>query len=115
MEECLFCRIVRGEIPSKKVYEDDLVLVFHDISPQAAVHVLIIPKQHVMHLDAAEQALDDATLAHILRVAARVARDLGLQDSGYRIVSNCGAHARQSVEHLHFHLLGGKRLDVKMG
>ena len=113
MEDCLFCKIIQGEIPSKKAYEDEHVLAFYDIAPQAPVHVLVIPKQHVPHLHAA-QALDDAALARLLRTAAQVAAQLGLAETGYRVVSNCGAHACQSVPHLHLHVLGGAQLGAEM-
>ena len=104
MEDCLFCKIAAGEIPSKKAYEDDEVLAFYDIAPQAPVHVLVIPKKHV----------SDAFLAGLLRTAAKVAGELGLAESGFRLVSNCGADARQSVPHLHVHILGGKQLGDRM-
>ena len=110
MEDCLFCRIAAGEIPSTKVYEDDLVYAFRDIAPVAPVHVLIIPKEHVM------SSLNDITdensaiIAHIFKVAAKIAAELGL-DAGYRVVNNCGEDAGQTVKHLHFHLIGGKKLQ----
>ena len=115
MKDCIFCKIVRGEIPSKKAYEDETTLAFFDIAPQAETHVLVIPKRHLDHLDAAEAELDDDALAHLFRVAARVARELGLRESGYRLVSNCGAHACQTVPHLHLHILGGNQLTGRMG
>ena len=107
--DCLFCKIVAGEIPSQKVYEDDLVYAFNDISPVAPVHVLIIPKQHVMSCinDITEE--NSAIVAHIFMVAAKLAKELGLEN-GYRIVNNCGEDGGQSVFHLHFHLIGGKQL-----
>ena len=104
--DCLFCKIINGEIPSNKAYEDDTVLAFYDISPQAPVHVLIIPKSHIK--SAAEITADNSgVVAHIFEVAAQLAKQLGLGD-GFRIVSNCGDSAGQSVKHLHFHLLGGR-------
>ena len=115
MQDCIFCKIARGEIPSKKIYEDTDTLAFYDIAPQAEKHALVIPKRHFDHFDAAERVLDDAALARLFRVAARVARDLGLHESGYRLVSNCGAHACQTVPHLHLHILGGNPLDGRMG
>jgi histidine triad (HIT) family protein len=114
MQDCLFCKIARGEIPCNKVYEDEDVLAFHDIAPQAKVHVLVIPKQHHQQLDAAEQAMSDAQLAGLLRAAARIARQLGLESTGYRLVTNCGPHACQSVHHLHLHILGGEQLSGNM-
>ena len=106
---CLFCKIAKGEIPSHKVYEDEFVIAINDIAPQAPVHVLIIPKEHIM--SSAREAKDDNSviIAHIFVVAARIAQNLGL-DSGYRMVTNVGEDAGQTVNPLHFHLLGGKTL-----
>ncbi|MBR5618253.1 MAG: histidine triad nucleotide-binding protein [Clostridia bacterium] len=104
--DCLFCKIAAGEIPSKKVYEDEQVYAFYDIEPQAPVHVLLIPKTHIA--SAAEiTAENSAVVAHIFEVAAQIAKELGLDD-GFRIVSNCGESAGQTVKHLHFHLMGGR-------
>ncbi len=104
--DCLFCKIIAGDIPSKKVYEDDLVYGFYDIDPQAPVHVLLIPKTHIA--SAAEiTAENSAVVAHIFEVAAKLAGELGLSE-GFRLVTNCGDSAGQSVKHLHFHLLGGR-------
>jgi len=113
--DCIFCKIARGEIPSNKVYEDEAVLAFHDIAPQAERHVLVIPKRHYADLDEAERTMDDAALTHLFRVAVRVARELGLHQSGYRLAGNCGAHACQTVQHLHLHILGGSQLSGRMG
>lgn len=104
--DCLFCKIIAGEIPSKKVYEDEQVFAFYDIDPQAPVHVLIIPKTHIQSA-AQITAENSGIVAHIFEVAAFLAKELGLAD-GFRIVSNCGDSAGQSVKHLHFHLLGGR-------
>ena len=113
MNDCLFCKIAAGEIPSTKVYEDEQVLAFRDIAPQAPVHVLVIPKKHVSGwYDAKDE--DDALLAHLMRVAANVARMEGVVDSGFRVVSNCGADAQQTVRHLHLHVLGGKAMGGEM-
>ena len=106
MENCLFCKIAAGEIPNTKVYEDDEVLAFRDIAPQAPVHVLVIPKKHVSGWYDA-QGESDAALAHLMRVAAQVAKSEGIVESGFRVVSNCGLDARQTVPHLHLHVLGG--------
>ena len=104
--DCLFCKIAAGEIPSKKVYEDEQVYAFYDIDPQAPVHVLLIPKAHIA--SAAEITPENsAVVAHIFEVAASLAKELGLDD-GFRIVSNCGESAGQTVRHLHFHLMGGR-------
>lgn len=102
-----------GQIPSKKVYEDERVLALYDVNPQAPVHVLIIPKDHCKNLVDAREMGDDF-LAHLLRTAAEVAITLGLDTTGFRIVSNCGADACQTVPHLHIHLLGGGRLSGTM-
>lgn len=113
MNDCLFCKIAAGQIPSTKVYEDEQVLAFRDIAPQAPVHVLVIPKKHVSGwYDAKEE--DDALLAHLMRVAAKVAEIEGIVDSGFRVVSNCGADAQQTVKHLHLHVLGGKAMSGEM-
>ncbi len=104
--DCIFCKIANGEIPSRKAYEDDTVLAFYDLDPQAPTHVLIIPKQHIQSV-AQITAENSAVVAHIFEVAAKLSAELGLKD-GFRIVSNCGESAGQSVPHLHFHLLGGR-------
>ena len=111
--DCLFCKIVNGEIPSTKVYEDDTVYAFRDINPMAPVHVLIIPKAHLSSINDVT-AENSAVIAHIYEVAAKLAKELGVAESGYRVVSNCGPDAGQTVFHLHFHLLGGKALKVEM-
>ena len=104
--DCLFCKIINGEIPSAKVYEDDTVFAFKDIEPQAPVHVLIVPKEHIT--SAAEiNETNSAVVAHIFEVAAKIAEEAGLKD-GFRIVNNCGDSAGQTVKHLHFHLMGGR-------
>lgn len=112
--DCLFCKIINGEIPSTKVYEDETVYAFKDINPMAPVHVLIIPKQHLSSINDVT-AENSAVISHIYEVAAQLAKELGISESGYRVVSNCGADAGQTVFHLHFHLLGGKKLNVEMG
>ncbi len=106
MAECVFCRIVAREIPAQVVYEDEEILGFRDINPQAPVHVLLIPKEHVASLDEAEER-HAPLLGRLLLAARSVAAQLGLDD-GYRVVNNCGARAGQSVFHIHFHLLGGR-------
>ena len=112
MSNCLFCRIVAGEIPSTKVYEDETVLAFRDIAPQAPTHILVIPKAHIASV-AQISAENSAVVAHIFEVIAKVAEAEGLAD-GYRVVSNCGDHAGQTVHHLHFHILGGRQLSLEM-
>ncbi len=111
---CLFCRIIAGEIPANKVHEDDLSLAFRDIHPQAPTHVLIIPKKHIASLDEAARE-DQATLGHLLLVAAELAGQLGIASGGYRTVINTGAEAGQSVWHIHVHLLGGRPLGWPPG
>ena len=113
MENCLFCKIIAGDIPSTKVYEDDAVLAFRDIAPQAPTHVLVIPKAHIPSVDGIT-AENSAVVAHIFEVIPQIAKAEGLEN-GYRVVSNCGADACQSVQHLHFHILGGAQLAEKMG
>ena len=113
MENCLFCKIAAGLIPSTKVYEDETVLAFRDIAPQAPTHILVIPKAHIGSM--AEVGAENAALvAHCLEVVAQVAKAEGLE-KGYRVVSNCGEDAGQTVHHLHFHILGGTKLGLKMG
>lgn len=110
--DCLFCKIIAGVIPSTKVYEDELVLAFRDIAPQAPSHILVIPKTHIPSVDGIT-ADNSAVVAHIFEVIPRIAQAEGLKD-GYRVVSNCGADAGQTVHHLHFHILGGKPLNLEM-
>ena len=110
MEDCLFCKIVDGTIPSSKVYEDDDVLAFKDINPQAPVHVLIIPKRHISGADKLTRN-DDKLLGKLVEVANRLAKELGVSETGYRLISNIGDDAGQSVHHLHIHLIGGKTLN----
>lgn len=112
MSDCLFCKIVAGDIPSTKVYEDELVLAFRDIAPQAPTHILVIPKAHIASV-AEISAENSAVVAHIFEVIAKIAKEEGLEN-GYRVVSNCGADAGQTVHHLHFHILGGKQLALEM-
>ena len=112
MKDCLFCKIIAGEIPSTKVYEDDKILAFKDINPQAPVHILVIPKQHLDSLD----MIDENTapvIGDIMLVIKRLAAEFHLE-GGYRVVTNIGENAGQSVKHLHFHLIGGEPLNIKM-
>ena len=112
MNDCLFCRIIAGEIPSSRVYEDDTILAFRDIAPQAPTHILVIPKAHISGCDGVT-AENSAVAAHIFEVIPQIARAEGLT-GGYRVVSNCGSDAGQTVPHLHFHILGGKALALEM-
>ena len=109
---CIFCKIVAGEIPSTKVYEDETVLAFRDINPMAPTHILVIPKAHIPSV-AAITPENSSVLAHLFEVIAAVAQQEGLEN-GYRVVSNCGTDAGQTVPHLHFHILGGKQLSLEM-
>lgn len=110
--DCLFCKIVAGDIPSNKVYEDDSVLAFRDIAPQAPTHILVIPKCHIASV-AGITGENAAVISHIFEVIPQIARQEGLT-GGYRVVSNCGPDAGQTVNHLHFHILGGKELTIQM-
>ena len=109
---CLFCKIAAGEIPSTKVYEDDLVLAFRDIAPMAPTHILVIPKAHIPSVDGIT-AENSSVVARIFEVIPAIAKAEGLEN-GYRVVSNCGPDAGQSVHHLHFHILGGRQLTLEM-
>ena len=109
---CLFCKIVAGEIPSTKVYEDDRILAFRDIAPQAPTHILVIPKAHIASV-AEITGENSGVVAHIFEVIPQIAKAEGLE-GGYRVVSNCGDHAGQTVHHLHFHILGGRQLALEM-
>ena len=112
MENCLFCKIIAGDIPSTKVYEDETVLAFRDIAPQAPTHILVIPKAHIGSVAEISQC-NSNVVAHIFEVIPAIAKAEGL-DNGYRVVSNCGDDAGQTVHHLHFHILGGKKLSLEM-
>ena len=110
--DCLFCKIVAGIIPSTKVYEDETVLAFRDIAPQAPTHILVIPKCHIPSVDGINEE-NAAVVAHIFEVIPQIAKAENLT-GGYRVVSNCGADAGQTVHHLHFHILGGQTLALQM-
>lgn len=111
--DCIFCKIANGEIPSTKVYEDDTVIAFNDLEPQAPVHILVIPKQHITSM-ADITGENSAVVAHIFEVISQIAKEKGLDD-GFRVVSNCGESAGQSVKHLHFHLMGGREFGWPAG
>ena len=110
--DCLFCKIIAGDIPSTKVYEDELVYAFRDINPQAPTHILVIPKAHIESVNEVVGE-NSAVVAHIFEVIPKIAAMENLTD-GYRVVSNCGPDAGQTVFHLHFHILGGKELSLQM-
>lgn len=111
--DCIFCKIIAGEIPSNKVYEDDAMLAFADINPQAPVHILVIPKAHIASVDEVN-ADNSAVVAKIFEMIPKIANDAGLTN-GYRVITNCGDDACQTVKHLHFHIIGGKKLPENMG
>lgn len=115
MEDCIFCNIIKGDIPSEKVYEDDFVYAFKDISPVAPFHVLIIPKQHIRCVEDVTEE-NSGCIAKVYEAAAKIAADAGLMEhGGYRIVNNCGEGAGQTVWHLHFHMLGGRDMTWPPG
>ena len=110
--DCLFCSIIKGDIPSKKAYEDELCYAFYDIAPQAAVHILVIPKLHISSADEIN-AQNSAYVSHIFECIPKITKEAGITN-GYRVITNCGSDACQSVKHLHFHVLGGEQLSEKM-
>lgn len=110
--DCLFCKIIAGEIPSKKAYEDDDMYAFYDINPQAPIHILVIPKMHIPSVDGIQEE-NAAVVAKIFTKIPMIAKQAGITN-GYRVISNCGDDACQSVKHLHFHILGGAQLSEKM-
>ncbi len=114
MENCIFCSIIEGKIPSQKVYENEHVFAFKDINPEAPIHVLIIPKLHISSLNELQEENIDV-ISHVYSAAKKIAKELGVSDSGYRVVSNCGKDAGQTVYHIHFHLLGGRSLNWPPG
>ena len=111
--DCIFCKIIAGEIPSTKVYEDELIYAFRDINAQAPEHVLIVPKTHIPSANEIT-AENSAVVAHIFAKIGEIAALVGVKDDGYRIINNCGKNGGQTVMHLHFHLLGGKDLGEKL-
>ena len=113
MEDCIFCKIINGDIPSTVVYEDEGVMAFKDISPQAPIHVVIIPKKHISNITELNEENADC-IKDIHFAANKVAIKLGISKSGFRLINNCGLDAGQTVFHLHYHLLGGKNLGIKL-
>lgn len=113
-DQNIFARILRGEIPNKTVYEDEWALAFHDINPQAPVHVLVIPKGHYVSWDDFSGKASDAEIAGFTRAVGRVARDLDLVEPGYRLLANIGQHGHQEVPHLHVHIFGGKQMGMML-
>ena len=113
MEDCLFCKIVKGEIPLKKVYEDEEVYAFSDINPQAPIHILVIPKKHICSIAELNEENKDI-VGKIFMAINKIAKENGFLNSGFRVISNCGENAGQTVKHLHFHILAGKELGEKI-
>lgn len=113
MEDCIFCKIIKGEIPSTKVYEDDEILAFKDIQPAAPIHILVIPKKHIPSLVQLEKE-DEILIGKIYTTINKIAKEQGVLDKGYRVIVNCGKDGGQEVGHLHFHLLAGKQLGEKI-
>ena len=113
MEDCLFCKIIKGEITSTKVYEDEDILAFNDINPAAPIHILVIPKKHIESL-AHMQKEDEAIVGKIYGVINKIAEEKGFKDNGYRVIVNCGKDAGQEVMHLHFHVLAGAKFGDKI-
>lgn len=111
--DCIFCKIIRDEIPAKKVYEDEHVVAFHDINPIAPIHVLMIPKKHISSLLAIEEA-DKELIGHLHLALQKVAQQLGVDESGFRVITNVGPHGQQTVFHIHYHLIGGRQLEWTM-
>ncbi|MEJ5251329.1 MAG: histidine triad nucleotide-binding protein [Chthonomonadetes bacterium] len=114
MDDCIFCRIAQKQIPSICVYEDEHIYAFKDINPQAPVHILVIPKEHITDVDALQEE-HDALAGKLLRIAAHIAREMKINRTGYRLVANVGPHAGQSVFHLHIHLIGGRQMTWPPG
>jgi len=114
VDDCIFCEIVKKQIPCEIIYEDDSVIGFKDISPQAPVHVIIIPKVHISNINDISEDESDV-IGHIFIAAKKIAKDLGISETGYRIISNCGEDGGQTVQHIHFHLLGGRMLKWPPG
>jgi len=114
LADCIFCKIIKGEIPSEKVYENENVIAFKDINPAAPVHILIIPRKHISSINDIEE-MDSNIIGEIFLAAKEIARQLGIAEDGYRVVSNCGEKAGQTVMHLHYHLIGGRSLTWPPG
>ena len=112
-ENCIFCKIANGKVPSKIVYEDEQIIAFHDLNPAAPIHILVIPKKHIPALTALEKE-DEAVIGKIYTVINQIAEAQGIKEKGFRVIVNCGKDGGQEVGHLHFHLLGGKHLGEKI-
>ena len=114
MEDCIFCKIIKKEIPSTVVYEDEEILAFRDINPLAPVHILVIPKKHIEYLTELKKE-DEALIGRIYTVINKIAKQENIDEKGFRVVVNCGEDGMQEVKHLHFHILGGKKLGINLG
>lgn len=112
--DCIFCRIIAGEVPGEIIYQDEQVIVFPDINPKAPTHLLIVPKKHIPSLAHLSEA-DSSLTGHMVNIANRMAKEKGVSETGYRLVMNCGEEGGQAVPHLHMHLLGGRRLSDELG
>ena len=109
-EDCVFCKIVKGEIPSTKVYEDEDIIAFNDINPIAPIHILVVPKKHILSIMELE---DEKLLSHIFKVIKNIAKEKGLDKKGFRVITNIGEDGGQAVKHIHFHILGGTKLPTR--
>lgn len=113
MEDCIFCKIINGEIPTNKVYEDDNVLAFEDINPQMPVHILVIPKKHIESIAQLKEN-DELLVGKLFTAINKIAHEKGIAEQGFRVISNCGEDAGQTVKHLHFHILAGNKMSEKI-
>ena len=111
--DCIFCKILNGEIPSKKVYEDEFVYAFHDINPMAPVHIIVIPKVHIESADKIDET-NSNYVAKIFEAIPKIAKELGISETGYRVITNIGENGGQTVKHIHFHILGGTKLNDRL-
>lgn len=113
MEDCIFCKIIKREIPSEIVYEDEKVIAFKDVNPAAPIHILVVPKTHIATLlDVSKE--DDALISYIYQVINKIAKERGFAENGFRVITNCGKDSGQEVMHIHFHVIGGKKLGDKI-
>lgn len=113
MSDCIFCKIVKNEIPSKKVYEDEDIVAFYDVNPVTKIHILVIPKKHIASVTDLKKE-DEAVIGKIYTVINQIAKEQGFDEDGFRIITNCGEHGGQEVMHLHFHILAGQKLGYKI-
>lgn len=113
MEDCIFCKIIKKEIPSEIVYEDEGIIAFKDINPAAPIHILVIPKKHISSIIDMKKE-DEATIGRIYSIINKIAEDIGIKEKGFRVILNCGEDGGQEVKHIHFHLLAGKKLGQKI-